>query len=40
MNFESVKIEINPNDILSKISEYDIFKKYCSNFKKINISFF
>ncbi len=40
MNFESVEIQLNASDILSKISEYDIFKKYCTNFKEIDVSFF
>lgn len=39
MNFESVEIRLKPSDILSKISEYDIFKYYCSNFKSIGVSF-
>jgi len=39
MNFESVEIRLKPSDILSKISEYDIFKYYCSNFESIGVSF-
>lgn len=30
---------IKTSDIFSKISEYDIFKKYCSNFKELDKSF-
>lgn len=39
MNFNEVNIQITKEDILSKISEYDVFKKYCTNFKEINVSF-
>ncbi len=40
MNFENILPSITSSEILEKISEYDIFKRYCSNFKEIDVSFF
>lgn len=40
MNFNNIKTQITSSEILLIISEYDIFKRYCSNFKEINVSFF
>ena len=34
-----VKKELNIENILEKISEYDIFKAYCPNFKDIDKKF-
>jgi len=39
LNFEDANISITSNEILSKISELDIFKKYINNFKDVNKSF-
>jgi 5S rRNA maturation endonuclease (ribonuclease M5) len=39
LNFEDANISITSNEILSKISEHDIFKRYINNFKDINKSF-
>ena len=38
-DFNNVEFQITIDEILSKISEFDIFKKYCSNFIDINKSF-
>ncbi len=41
LSFDNANINpISPELILSKISEFDIFRKYCSNFKEIDVSFF
>jgi hypothetical protein len=40
VNFENINVQITAQEILSKISEYDIFKRYCSNFKEIDVSFY
>ena len=34
-----VRKHLTTDDILAKISEYEIFKKYCSNFKEVNRAF-
>ncbi len=39
MNFNEISIQITKEEILLKISEYDIFKMYCSNFKELEIPF-
>lgn len=38
-NFEDIDDQLTPNDILSKITEFDIFSKYCINFIDINKPF-
>ena len=43
MNLDFNNANIHPitsEFILSKISEFDIFKRYCTNFKEIDVSFF
>ncbi len=40
--FSAKEIRINPitkEEILSKVSEYDIWKMYCENFKELNVPF-
>ena len=39
LNFDNISTEITALEILSKISEYDIFKYYCKNFVEIDKSF-
>lgn len=39
MNFNKVEPQTSKEEILLKISEYDIFKRYCSNFRELNVSF-
>jgi len=39
LNFDDANISISASEILSKISEYDIFKRYCKNFSEIDVSF-
>lgn len=34
-----VREDLTPENILSKISDYDIFKAYCKNFKEVGIKF-
>jgi hypothetical protein len=41
LSFNNANIHpITSEFILSKISEFDIFKRYCTNFKEIDVSFF
>jgi len=39
LDFDDASISMTANDILQKISEFDIFSFYCSNFEEINKSF-
>lgn len=39
LSFEDASIPVSKEEILSKISELDIFKRYCSNFVELNKSF-
>ena len=39
LNFDNVKSNITASEILNHISEFDIFKYYCHNFKEIDKSF-
>jgi hypothetical protein len=39
LDFEDASISVTSSEILSKISEYDIFKYYCHNFVEIDKSF-
>jgi len=39
MNFNEINIQITKEEILSKISEFDIFRYYCHNFQTLDISF-
>lgn len=39
MNFNEIEIPIKKEEILSKVSEYDIFKRYCTNFMQLDVSF-
>lgn len=39
MNFNEIEIPIKKEEILLKISEYDIFKRYCTNFMELDVSF-
>lgn len=38
-DFEDAKPDITKEEILSKISEYQIFKQYCKNFEEVDKSF-
>lgn len=37
--YNPVERSLSRDEVLSQVSEYDIFKKYCKNFKDINIGF-
>lgn len=39
LDFEGAGIKVTMSDILKKISEFDIFKRYCSNFEEVDVSF-
>lgn len=39
LNFNEAKTPITSYDILRKVSEYDIFKRYCKNFMEIDVPF-
>lgn len=39
LDFEGAGIKVTMEDILKKVSELDIFTRYCSNFEEIDISF-
>jgi len=38
-DFNNIDIQVTEQEILSKVSEFDIFKKYCSNFIELDKSF-
>ena len=38
-NFNDIKIPLKKEEILQKINEEDIFRKYCKNFKEFDIKF-
>lgn len=39
LNFDDAAVNLTAEDILSKVSEYDIFSRYCKNFVEINQPF-
>ncbi len=39
LNFNDANFPITSVDILRKVSEYDIFKRYCGNFEEIDLPF-
>lgn len=38
-NFDDAEIDVTKEEILSKVSQLDIFKKYCKNFEELDKSF-
>jgi len=39
LDFSDANVEVTREDILRKVSEYDIFKRYCRPFEEIDVSF-
>lgn len=39
LDFSGAEVAITSEDILRRVSEYDIFLRYCSNFKEVDVSF-